>query len=145
LTSPNFTSWFITVFIMFDGDREADADVAAGAGEDGAVDAHQPALRSTSAPPELPGLIDASVWMKVFVTFRVDARAAECAHDAGGHGVAETEGIADRDDEVTDLGAIGVGHGYLRQVRCLDLQNGYVRAWILAHYLGGEGAVVEQA
>ena len=34
--------------------------------------------------------------------------------------------------------------GYLRQVRCLDLQDGHVRAWILAHDLGGERAVVEQ-
>ena len=43
---------------------EADAQRAAGAREDRGVDADQPPVRSTSAPPELPGLIAASVWMK---------------------------------------------------------------------------------
>ena len=48
-----------------DGDREADADVAAGGREDLRVDADQLAAAcSTSAPPELPWLIGASVWMK---------------------------------------------------------------------------------
>ncbi|WP_306304522.1 hypothetical protein [Methylogaea oryzae] len=47
-----------------DGDGEADADVAAGGGEDGGVDADQLAAQVDQAPPELPGLMEASVWMK---------------------------------------------------------------------------------
>ena len=46
------------------GDRKADALGAAGAREDRGVDAGKPPVMSTSAPPELPGLIAASVWMK---------------------------------------------------------------------------------
>ncbi len=64
LTAPYLISWFITIFIMFDGIakpmpmlppvRERIAEL---------MPTSSP-LRLTSAPPELPGLIDASVWMK---------------------------------------------------------------------------------
>jgi len=45
------------------GHREANADVATGRADDRGVDPDQLAFRLTSAPPELPGLMGASVWM----------------------------------------------------------------------------------
>ena len=47
-----------------DRDREADADVAAGAGQESGGSPTSSPRRFTSAPPELPGLMAASVWMK---------------------------------------------------------------------------------
>ena len=63
---------------------------------------------SASAPPELPGLSAASVWM-TFSTSRLRRavagreRPAERADDARRHGAGEAERIADRDDELPDL------------------------------------------
>ena len=54
---------------------------------------------------------------EVLVAFRVDAGAAERADDAGGDGVAEAERIADRDDEIADFGAIGIGDRHVDEVR----------------------------
>ena len=46
------------------GDREADADAAADCEKIAVLMPTSWPRRSTSAPPELPGLIAASVWMK---------------------------------------------------------------------------------
>ena len=64
LTSPNFTSWFITVFIMFDGIAKPMPMLPPVRERMALLMPTSRPLRSTSAPPELPGLIDASVWMK---------------------------------------------------------------------------------
>ena len=68
-------------------------------------------LASTSAPPELPGLIAASVWIALVTTASLllplsDAlavrtglggdRAVQRADDAGGDGVGQAERVADR-------------------------------------------------
>ena len=64
-----------------------------------------------SGPPELPGLIDASVWMKS------DSRAlppgarilaAQGADDAAGHGVVQAQGVADGEHALADLELVGV-------------------------------------
>ena len=68
---------------------------------------------STSAPPELPGLSAASVWM-TSSTIRVVCaragrqRAAERGDDAGGHRAGEAVRVADRDDELADAQRGGV-------------------------------------
>src|SRR5690606_12217983 len=56
----------------------------------------------TSAPPELPGLIEASVWMKSSIAIDVQPAAAQRADDAGGDGLAEPERITDGDHAVAD-------------------------------------------
>ena len=53
-------------------------------------------LTSTSAPPELPGLMAASVWMKFSKVLMPELVAAERADDARGHGLADAERVADR-------------------------------------------------
>ena len=68
---------------------------------------------STSAPPELPGLSAASVWM-TSSTIRVVSpgagrqRAAERGDDAGGHRAGEPVRVADRDHELADAQRGGV-------------------------------------
>src|SRR5829696_2251786 len=47
-----------------DRHRKTDPDIAARRRKDSGVDADQLTRRFTSAPPELPGLMAASVWMK---------------------------------------------------------------------------------
>ena len=65
---------------------------------------------SASAPPELPGLSAASVWMtfstrRLARPSRVAERPAEGADDAGRHGAGEPERVADRDDQLADASA----------------------------------------
>ena len=60
-----------------------------------------------SAPPELPGLRAASVWMtssmmRTVPAARVGNERPSALHDAGGHAAGQSERVADRDDELTD-------------------------------------------
>ncbi len=58
----------------------------------------RPAL-SSSGPPELPGLIAASVWMTFWILRPVQRldRASERAHDAGRERLVEAERVPDRE------------------------------------------------
>jgi hypothetical protein len=52
-------------------------------------------LTSTSAPPGIPRLMAASVWMKFSKVLMPNWFAAQCADDAAGHGLAHAKRIAD--------------------------------------------------
>ena len=60
---------------------------------------------SSSGPPELPGLIAASVWMtsSIVKPFGRGDLALERGDDAGGERAVEAERVADRDHRVADL------------------------------------------
>ena len=62
---------------------------------------------SASAPPELPGLSAASVWITLSTTrpARSGQRAAERRDDAGGDRAGEAVRVPDRDDELADAEA----------------------------------------
>ena len=99
-TAPKRRIWPTTKRDGVRGDREADA---LGAADDRGVDADHLAARGRrAAPPELPGLSAASVW----ITSSIEAagaaaqRAAEGGDDAGGHGRLEAERVADRDGDL---------------------------------------------
>ena len=64
LTSPYLMSWFMTIFIMFDGIAKPMPMLPPVRDRIAELMPTSWPLRFTSAPPELPGLIDASVWMK---------------------------------------------------------------------------------
>ncbi len=63
-TSPYLTSCCITVFIMFDGIAKPMPMLPPVRERIAVLMPTSSPPRLTSAPPELPGLIDASVWMK---------------------------------------------------------------------------------
>jgi hypothetical protein len=65
-------------------------------------------LMSISAPPELPGLIAASVWMKKPGVGDADLGARQRGDDALRHRLADAEGIADRQHEIADLQRVGI-------------------------------------
>ena len=71
-------------------------------------------VMSTSAPPLLPGLIAASVWMAGYVggvALAVGAdvdRPVQRAHDAAGHGRLEAERRADRHHALADVEVAGL-------------------------------------
>src|SRR5262249_39092165 len=71
---------------------------------------------------------------------------AEGGDDAAGHGLANAEGIADRQYQIADFGAVGVlkfeeGEATLA---ALDLEHGQVRLLVLKHDLGVEFTPVRQ-
>ena len=64
----------------------------------------------TNAPPELPGLMAASVWMKSSYSGFTNTRATERADNAGRHRLAKAKRIADGDHEVADVKPITITH-----------------------------------
>ncbi len=78
----------------------------------------------SSGPPELPGLMAASVWMASSMGApSAVANRADGADDAAGHGAAEAEGIADGVDLLADAELRGVGQRDRLQVGRVDLQQ----------------------
>ena len=112
----------------------------------GGVDADDRPCMSTSGPPELPGLIAASVWITLGYVRTVTGpagsaglagiavrvlhldRAVERRHDAGGHGrpAFEPEGVAERDDALAQPEPRGVTERHGRQALLVDLEDGEV-------------------
>ena len=125
-----------------DGDGEAEV---LGVGHDGGVDATTWPAAFTSGPPELPGLMAASVWIR---PSRATPSVCEVAvlgrHDApGDRGLAaEVERVADGDHLVAhpqvvgraELGghqivdALGLDHGQVVVGRAADQRGGVLRA-----------------
>ena len=76
-------------------------------------------FRFRSGPPELPGLMAVSVWMmsalEKYATRGVGdvagQRPPQGRDDAGGHGAAQSEGVADGDHGLPDLQGTGIAHG----------------------------------
>ena len=85
--------------------------------------------RSTSAPPELPGLIAASVWMNDRSGPMPGCGARERRDDAAGHGLADAERIADREHQIADLERIGIAERRVGRLRLgVDVQHREVGA-----------------
>ena len=71
-----------------------------------------------------------------------ETAAPERADDARGHGLAETERIADRQHEIADLQAIGIADRDRRQTARRDLQHGDVGVGVAADQFRGQPPVV---
>ncbi len=63
---------------------------------------------------------------EVFDGFDPEPGAAERRDDTRGHGLAEPEGIADGDHEITDAQRTRIRHRDLRQAFGTDLEQGHV-------------------
>ena len=127
-----------------DRDGEANADVAAVGRQDRGVDAHQLAAQVHQRAAGVAG-VDGGVGLdEILVALDAQPGAAQRADDAGCHGLTETEGIADGDDEVTHLHPVGIGDRYFGEPVGLDLDHGNVRFAVGADQLGAELAAVGQ-
>ena len=104
---------------------------------------------SASAPPELPGLSAASVWI-TFSTRRPAEpelgrqRSPEGGHDAGGHGAGQSHRAADRDDELADAQVVRVAQLGGRQVAGVDTDHGQVGERIRPDHLRAQLAPVRE-
>ena len=94
--------------------------------------------RSTSGPPELPGLSAASVWMTLSMSRPVvrAQRAAQRAHHARRHRGLEAVRIADGHHQLAHLQGAGVAEGAPAQARRVDADHGEVGVGIVADELG---------
>ncbi len=82
------------------------------------------------APPEFPGLIAASVWMKfskVLMPSDAELAAAERRDDAHRHGLSHAERVADGKHDIADAQGIGVAESDRRDRPAFDLQHRDVR------------------
>ena len=72
---------------------------------------------SSSGPPELPWLIAASVWITWSIVYWLGEMIWRCSALTmpGGDRAREAERVADRDDLVADLDAVGVAERERRQ------------------------------
>ncbi len=92
------------------GNGEADADGAAAPREDRGVDAHELAVEIHQGAAGIAG-VDGGVGLDEGAEVAdADGGAGEAGDDAAGHGLADAEGIADRQHEVADLKAVAVAH-----------------------------------
>ena len=109
------------------------------------------ALASSSGPPELPGLIGASVWMTFSMRKPLGAWISrpEAGDDPRRRRAVQAERVADRDGLVADLDEVGVReHERVqpRRARRVDAQDGEVRGRVDPDDLRGElGALVVEA
>ena len=89
---------------LVDRHREADAVAAAGGARDGGVDADRPTLPVDQRTAGIAG-VDRGIGLDQVVQLAHlgGDRAAECAHDAGGHRLAEAERAPDGDRHLADL------------------------------------------
>ena len=71
--------------------------------------------RLTSGPPLLPGLIAASVWMKLFALAQADS-AALGADDSRGHRAFQAERIAQGQHPIADFGVVAITQFRRREV-----------------------------
>src|SRR5439155_3560287 len=101
---------------------EADPDIAAARRQDGGVDADALALEVDERAARIAG-IDRRVSLdEVLIALDAEAAPAKRADDARGDGLTETERVADREDEVADLEAVGIAHRHGSQSAGGDLQ-----------------------
>ena len=99
----------------------------------------------TSAPPELPSLIGASVWMKSSNAASPPRRRTPLgADDAHRHGLADAERVAHRQHDVADAHGVGVAERQRLQVGAIDLHDRQIARLIRADHLGLEAAAVGQ-
>ena len=101
-------------------------------------------LASSSGPPQLPGLIAASVWMRLlrFVAVGLDAAALRRDDAAGDRVGVGAQRAADRDDQLADLERVRVAERGGRQVRPLDLDDREVGQGVDPVDRAGEDAAV---
>ena len=105
---------------------------------------------SASAPPELPGLSAASVWMTSSISraggaaARRHARPRRADH-AGRHGAGQPERVADGDHERADAQRVGVAVLRRARHRPVGADDGQVGQRVAADDLeAGDGAVGER-
>ena len=98
-----------------------------------------------SAPPELPGLMAASVWMKSSYERAPFEAAAGRADDAERDGLIESERIADREHPLGDLELRRISPRQHRQVLRVDLQHRDVGRFVDADDLRLQLALVAAA
>src|SRR5690606_37051902 len=90
------------------GNGETDADVAAGARQDGGVHANEPAAQVDERAAGV-ARVDGRVGLdEILEVLGVQAAAADGGNDAGSHRVREAERVADGDHEIAHLHLVGI-------------------------------------
>ena len=100
-------------------------------------------VASTSAPPELPGLIAASVWMK-FSNVLMQLAASQRTDDAGGDGLPDAEGIADGEHHIADAQALRRSKGDCGELLGIHAQHRQVALGIVANLLCQQLSAIHQ-
>ncbi|MCY1234110.1 hypothetical protein D9M72_466820 [compost metagenome] len=118
---------------QLDRDGEADALGATGLGEDRGVDADQVAAGVDQGAAGVAG-VDRGVGLdEVFVGVQAQLVAAGGADNAHGHGLADTEGVADGERDIADADVVRAAEGDGRQILEVDLQHRQVGLRVAAN------------
>jgi len=134
----------MTLRARLTGNGEADAEVAAVAGDDLGIDADQLAAQVHQRAAGVTR-IDRGVGLnEVLVAVGIEAGARQPADDSRSDGMLQAEGVADGYDEIADLEARGIAERHLREPLGTHLEHGDVRVLVAADHLGLEVAPVLQ-
>src|SRR5690606_3616422 len=128
---------------------ETDADVAAGAGEDRGIDTDEFAPHVHERATRVAGIngrigLDEVLDNVAAAERGADAGAADSADDSRGHGVTESERIADSDHEITDLDGARIANRDFREIARFHFQHCYIGRRVRPHDLGIQRIFVEQ-
>ena len=125
-----------------DRDGKTDADIAAAGRQDRRIDADDPALQVDQWTARIAG-VDRRVGLdEILVAFDAETAAPERADDARGHGLAETERVADRQHEIADLQPVGIADRDRGQTSGGNLQHGDVGVGVAADQFRGQPPIV---
>src|SRR5207245_354203 len=116
-------------------DGESDSLTASGTAEDGGVDSNQ-APRDVHERAARVARIDRSVGLnEILVRFNSDIAPVSRADDALGHGLSDTEWVANRERHVAYLHLVAVGHGDNREILRVYLDHGQIGLQVSGGYL----------
>ena len=117
-------------------DGESDSLAATGTAEDGGVDSNQPPLDVHERAARV-ARIDRGVRLnEILVRFNSHIAAVSRADDAFGHGLSDTERVANRERHIADLHLVAVGHGDDGEILSVYLDHGQIGLRIAANDLG---------
>src|SRR5262249_5669860 len=123
---------------------EPDSDIAAGPGQDLRRDSDQFAAQIDERPARI-ALVDGGVGLQKVLEAPLVAPGrltAFRANDAHRHGLADSERVADGENQVADFDPVGVAERHGRQARRANLDDCNVAGRVRAYDLGSEFTIV---
>lgn len=130
------------MFGEVDRDGKSDALVAAGAAEDGLVDADEPAAGVDERAAGIAG-VDGGVGLdEILVVHDAHAAAALGTDDAHGDGLPDAEGVADGKGHIAHFDLVAVGEGDRGGVAFFDFDDGDVGLRVCADEAGLVGGFI---
>ncbi len=110
--------------------------IASGLAEDGGVDADEASLGIDEGTAGIAG-VDGGVGLdEILVILDAHAAASDGTDDALGYGLADTERVADGEDDIPDEHQVAIGECGMGEVVGIDFEDGDIGLWVTSDDFG---------